>query len=129
MTDDYVVDVYPTWTPDGRAVVFSSCAVAASISGGRGSARIGTTTGLEQLTTGAGDDVQASVHPDGRELAFAVRGISSDLWQLPVSPETGRATGLPGPGARHDLVAEFAWTLFRRTAGSWRCRTRTGPAR
>ncbi|HVK00479.1 MAG TPA: protein kinase [Gemmatimonadales bacterium] len=97
VTDDYVVDVYPTWTPDGRAVVFSS-----SRGGGVNlwRARLGpdgTTTGLEQLTTGAGDDVQASVHPDGRELAFAVRGISSDLWQLPVSPETGRATGLPAP--------------------------------
>jgi len=97
VTDDYVVDVYPTWTPDGRGVVFSS-----SRGGGVNlwRARLdrdGAPTGLEQLTTGAGDDVQASVHPDGRELAFAVRGINSDLWQLPVSPETGRAAGHPTP--------------------------------
>jgi serine/threonine-protein kinase len=97
LTDDYVVDVYPTWTPDGRAVVFSS-----SRGGGINlwRARLGADgepNGLEQLTTGAGDDVQASVHPDGRELVFAVRGINSDLWQLPVSPETGRATGNPSP--------------------------------
>jgi eukaryotic-like serine/threonine-protein kinase len=97
VTDDYVVDVYPTWTPDGRAVVFSS-----SRGGGVNlwQARLdrdGTPTDLEQLTTGAGDDVQAAVHPNGRELAFAVRGINSDLWQLPVSPETGRAAGHPTP--------------------------------
>jgi serine/threonine-protein kinase len=95
VTDDYVVDVNPTWAPDGRAVIFSS-----SRGGGVNlwRARLnpeGKPAGLEQLTTGAGDDVQPSVHPDGRQLAFAVRGINSDLWQLPVSPETGRATGNP----------------------------------
>jgi Tol biopolymer transport system component len=97
VTDDYVVDVSPTWTPDGRAVVFSS-----SRGGGMNlwRARLGNggqPAGLEQLTTGAGDDVQASVHPEGRQLAFSVRGINSDLWQLPVSPETGRATANPSP--------------------------------
>jgi Tol biopolymer transport system component len=95
VTDDYVFDIYPTWSPDGRAVVFSS-----SRGGGVNlwRARLGgdgRPAGLEQLTTGAGDDVQASVHPDGRQLAFAVRGINSDLWHLPVSPTTGRPTGEP----------------------------------
>lgn len=97
LTDDYVFDVYPTWAPDGRAVVFSS-----SRGGGVNlwRARLGANgeaVGLEQLTTGAGDDVQASVHPDGRQLAFSVRGINSDLWQLPVSPTTGRPSGEPEP--------------------------------
>ena len=97
VTDDFVPDVYPTWMPDGGAVVFSS-----SRGGGVNlwRARLGADdepAGLEQLTTGAGDDVQASVHPDGRELIFAVRGINSDLWQLPVSPESGRAAGPPTP--------------------------------
>ena len=93
LTDDYVFDIYPTWTPDGRSIVFSS-----SRGGGVNlwRARLGpdgAAAGVEQLTTGAGDDVQASVHPDGRRLAFAVRGVDSDLWQLPVSPVTGRPTG------------------------------------
>jgi TolB protein len=95
LTDDYVFDVYPTWSPDGRSVVFSS-----SRGGGVNlwRARLGTRQrqgALEQLTTGAGDDVQAAVHPGGHRLAFAVRGVSADLWSLPVSPQTGRATGEP----------------------------------
>jgi Tol biopolymer transport system component len=97
VTNDYVFDVNPTWAPDGRAVVFSS-----SRGGGVNlwRARLGTDgtpAGLEQLTTGAGDDVQASVHPGGRRLVFAVRGVNSDLWSLPVSPQTGRPTGEPAP--------------------------------
>ncbi len=96
VTDDYVFDDDPTWAPDGRAVYFSS-----SRGGGVNLWRIrlgadGAPDALgEQLTTGAGDDVQAALHPDGRRLVFAVRGVNSDLWQLPVSPETGRATGEP----------------------------------
>jgi Tol biopolymer transport system component len=49
----------------------------------------------EQLTTGAGDDVQPSPSPDGSRLAFAVRGINSDIWRLPVSPQTGRVAAIP----------------------------------
>jgi Tol biopolymer transport system component len=96
VTDDFVFDDDPAWTPDGRAVVFSSAR-----GGGVNLWRIrlgpaGAPAGPgEQLTTGAGDDVQATLHPDGRRLVFAVRGINSDLWQLPVSPETGRAAGEP----------------------------------
>ena len=107
VTDDYVVDVDPTWSPDGRSVYFSSSRGGGAQSlAGAARRRTARRTALEQLTTGAGDDVQASVHPDGRELAFAVRGINSDLWRLPVSPETGRATGPPDAGARHDAGRE-----------------------
>ncbi|MGH3368940.1 MAG: hypothetical protein ACRDPR_02975, partial [Nocardioidaceae bacterium] len=41
--------------------------------------------------------VQPALAPTGQRLAFAVRGIHSDLWRLPVSPETGRPSGEPGP--------------------------------
>jgi serine/threonine-protein kinase len=98
VTDDYVFDTDPTWSPDGRAIYFSS-----SRGGGLNVWRVpvgpvGAPAGpAEQLTTGAGEDVQAALAPDGRQLVFAVLGSNSDLWRLPVSPETGRVTGTPEP--------------------------------
>ncbi len=98
VTDDFIPDQDPAWSPDGRSIYFSS-----SRGGGINIWRMpvaadGAPNGpAEQLTTGAGDDVQPSLHPDGRRLVFAVRGIHADLWRLPVSPETGRATGAPEP--------------------------------
>jgi serine/threonine-protein kinase len=96
LTDDYIFDQDPAWAPDGGAIYFSS-----SRGGGVNLWRVrldprGGPAGLgEQLTTGAGDDVQAAIHPDGRRLVFAVRGVNADLWALPVSPETGRPAGEP----------------------------------
>ena len=96
VTDDYVFDTDPTWAPDGRSIYFSS-----NRGGGLNVWRVpvgpvGAPAGpAEQLTTGAGEDVQATLAPDGQRLVFAVRGINSDLWRLPVSPQTGRATGMP----------------------------------
>ena len=54
----------------------------------------GTAAGSpEQLTTGAGDDIQPTLSPRGDRLGFAVRGVNSDLWRLPVSPTTGQPSG------------------------------------
>jgi TolB protein len=58
----------------------------------------GAPTGAaEQLTTGAGDDLDLDIAPDGSRLAFSVLGLNSDLWRLPVNPATGRPTGDPQP--------------------------------
>jgi dipeptidyl aminopeptidase/acylaminoacyl peptidase len=49
----------------------------------------------EQLTTGAGNDVQPAVAPGTGRVAFTVLAVNSDLWRLPVSPATGQPTGQP----------------------------------
>ncbi len=98
VTDDYAIDLDPVWSPDGRWLYFSS-----SRGGGLNIWRVpvsvrGEPDGpLEQVTTGAGDDVQPAIAPDGRRVLFEVRGNNSDLWTLPIAPQTGRPTGEPQP--------------------------------
>ena len=95
VTDDDVLDTDPVWDRSGAHVYFTSYR-----GGGLNVWRVrvdgrGAPSGApEQLTTGAGNDVQVTLAPDGR-LAFAVRGINADLWRLPVSPTSGRVTGRP----------------------------------
>jgi Tol biopolymer transport system component len=96
LTADNMLDLDPTWSPDGRRIYLTS-----NRGGGLNLWRMpvgpdGRAAGpAEQVTTGAGDDVEAAVAPDGRRLVFAVRGINADLWRLPVSPATGQPTGQP----------------------------------
>jgi eukaryotic-like serine/threonine-protein kinase len=98
VTNDNVLDMDPVWAPDGRHIYFAS-----SRGGGLNLWRIGVRSDgqpagpPEQLTTGAGDDVEPSVSPDGSRVVFAVRGVNSDLWRLPVTPATGRPRGAPEP--------------------------------
>ncbi|HET6796764.1 MAG TPA: protein kinase [Gemmatimonadales bacterium] len=98
VTNDNVLDMDPVWAPDGNHIYFAS-----SRGGGLNLWRIavsatGSASGQpEQLTTGAGDDVEPTISPNGSRLVFAVRGINSDLWRMPLSPETGQPTGQPVP--------------------------------
>ena len=98
LTTDADLDTDPEWSADGRFVYFASAR-----GGGLNIWRLApdeeSSIGKpEQITTGAGDDIQPAVGPTG-QVAFAVRGINSDIWRLPVSPETGAATGQPEPVA------------------------------
>ncbi len=111
LTTDAALDTDPTWSPDGRFVYFTSARggglnlwrLALAESGGAAGAP-------QQLTTGAGDDIQPAIGPRG-QVAFAVRGINSDLWRLPVSPETGAPTGDPEPVAAGTRVeSRGAWS-------------------
>jgi eukaryotic-like serine/threonine-protein kinase len=96
LTNDIIPDLDPVWSPDGRHIYFASAR-----GGGLNLWRLpvrsgGTPAGpMEQLTTGAGDDLQPAPSPDDRRVAFAVRGVNSGIWRVPVSPETGRTTGEP----------------------------------
>ena len=117
VTNDNIPDMDPVWAPDGRYLYFAS-----SRGGGMNLWRLGIGNGgeptgqPEQLTTGAGDDVEPTVAPEDSRLAFAVRGINSDLWRLPVAPTTGQPTGAPEPVVRTSRVeSRGAWSPDGRT--------------
>jgi serine/threonine-protein kinase len=117
ITDDNVPDLNPVWSPSGRWIYFSS-----SRGGGMNIWRIpvasaGTPTGAaEQLTTGAGDDLDLDIAPDGSRLVFSVLGLNSDLWRLPLDPATGRPTGDPQPViATTRVESRGAWSPDGRT--------------
>jgi TolB protein len=94
VTHDDVVDVNPAWSPSGRYIYFSSprggglnlWRVRVSLDGSPASAP-------QQLTTGAGDDLEPSVSPDGKRLAFSISRIEADIWRLPIAPGNGKPTG------------------------------------
>jgi eukaryotic-like serine/threonine-protein kinase len=96
ITNDHVQDICPVWSPSGSFLYFSSYR-----SGGLNIWRVsvgadGSPSGaLQQLTSGAGQDVEAAISRDGRRLAFTILKQNADLWRLPVAPESGRVTGPP----------------------------------
>jgi Tol biopolymer transport system component len=96
VTNDLFQDVQPVWSPSGRFVYFSSYR-----SGGLNLWRIAVSQGgkprgaPQQMTTGAGQDLEPALSSDGARLAFTIRRQNADLWTLPVDPATGRPTGPP----------------------------------
>src|SRR5262249_28915269 len=95
VTDDHVQDICPVWSPDGF-LYFSSYR-----GGGVNIWRVpvaatGEPAGpMRQMTTGAGQDVEAAISRDGSRLAFTILRQNADIWRLPVSPESGRPAGAP----------------------------------
>jgi eukaryotic-like serine/threonine-protein kinase len=96
ITNDFRINIRPSWSPSGRFIYFSS-----DRSGGiniwRAPVRAdGTVSGsLQQVTTGAGQDVEVAVSPDSKRLAYATLRQNADIWRLPVSPQTGLTNGTP----------------------------------
>ncbi len=96
ITNDFFSNLRPAWSPSGKFIYFSSYR-----SGGINVWRApvnsqGNPRGpLQQVTTGAGQDVEVAVSSDGRRLAYATLRQNADLWKLPVSPQTGLASGPP----------------------------------
>jgi Tol biopolymer transport system component len=96
ITDDNVTDLDPEWSATGDALYYCS-----SGGGGLNLWRVPIAPGggaagpAEQLTTGAGNDLQPAVAPVSGRVAFTILAINSDLWRLPVSPTTGQPSGEP----------------------------------
>jgi Tol biopolymer transport system component/predicted Ser/Thr protein kinase len=96
ITNDFRINIRPAWSPSGRFIYFSS-----DRSGGINIWRApveadGSLNGsLQQVTAGAGQDVEVAVSPDGKRLAYATLRQNADIWRLPVSPETGLTNGTP----------------------------------
>ena len=96
ITNDLYRDIDPVWSQSGRFVYFSSDRAGGLNLWRSEIAQDGAPAGPpQQLTTGAGQDVQAALSPDGKKLAFAILKQNADLWKLPVSQETGHAEGEP----------------------------------
>jgi Tol biopolymer transport system component len=96
ITNDAVQDLNPVWSPSGNFIYFSSYR-----GGGINIWRVavsadGAVYGApQQLTIGAGQDVEIAVSRDGKRVAFSILRQNADIWRLPVSPETGQAVGTP----------------------------------
>jgi Tol biopolymer transport system component/serine/threonine protein kinase len=96
VTNDFRINVRPSWSPSGRFIYFSS-----DRSGGINIWRVpvkaeGSVNGsLQQVTTGAGQDIEVAVSPDSKRLAYATLRQNADVWKLPVSPQTGLTNGTP----------------------------------
>ena len=96
ITNDSLTNIRPSWSPSGRFIYFSSYR-----SGGINiwRARVnkdGTLSGsLQQVTTGAGQDVEVAVSPESKRLAYATLRQNADIWRLTVSPQTGLTNGTP----------------------------------
>ena len=81
--------------------------------------------GPERLTTGAGNDTDIVVSPDGRKLAFSIRNERSRLWTLPFDPLSGRVRGAGQPitvsgisALQPGLSRDGKQLVFRKQRGS-----------
>lgn len=111
VTDDSAQDIDPFWSPSGKFVYFSS-----HRSGGLNLWRAPVTVSgspsgpLQQVTVGAGQDVEGTISTDGRRLAFSILRQNADLWKVPAAAGTGGPAGMP---------AELIATTREDSRGAW----------
>ena len=96
ITNDSLTNIRPSWSPSGRFIYFSSYRSGGINIWRAGVNKDGTLSGsFQQVTTGAGQDVEVAVSPDSKRLAYATLRQNADIWRLPVSPQTGLTNGTP----------------------------------
>jgi Tol biopolymer transport system component len=96
ITNDAVQDLNPVWSPTGRFIYFSSYRGGGINIWRVAVSRDGYPEGPpQQLTIGAGQDVELAISRDGTRLAFSIVRQNADIWRLPVAPDTGKPTGPP----------------------------------
>jgi Tol biopolymer transport system component len=96
VTNDAVQDLNPVWSPSGEFIYFSSYRGGGiNIWRAAISADLSNVGAPQQLTIGAGQDVEIAISRDSKRLAFSILRQNANIWKLPVVPETGRADGPP----------------------------------
>ena len=122
-----ILDMNPSFTPDGRSVLFTSRR--------NGSADIYRVridgSGLERLTDDPAFDDQAVMSPNGRDIAFvSSRSGQADIWILDVTTrELRNLTNHPGWRLSPGLVARWGMDcLHLRSRIGWRAGRDAGTA-
>jgi Tol biopolymer transport system component len=111
VTNDPARDIEPSWSISGAYIYFSS-----DRGGGLNLWRVPVTFdgkpsgSLQQLTTGAGQDLELALSRDGSRLAFSILRQNADIWRIPVAPQTGMPSGKP-----EELIA----TTREDSRGAW----------
>jgi Tol biopolymer transport system component len=110
LLDGSVLDMNPSFSPDGRTVIFTSRR--------NGSADIYRVridgSDLERLTDDPAFDDQAVISPEGRRVAFvSSRGGQADVWILDLSSRQLRnLTNHPGGDYRPAWSPDGQWVAF-----------------
>jgi len=94
VTHDAIQDVAPVWCPTGRYIYFTSARGGGLNIWRAPVAASGMPLGpLQQITAGAGQDVDVAISSDGRRILFSILRQNADLWRLPLDPLTGMVAG------------------------------------
>jgi Tol biopolymer transport system component len=96
VTNDAVQDLNPVWSPSGRFVYFSSYRGGGINIWRAALMQDGSLAGPpQQMTIGAGQDVEISISKDSKRIAFSILRQNADIWRLPVDSSSGMPTGAP----------------------------------
>lgn len=96
ITNDLNNNLNPVWSIKNDRIYFSSDRGGGYNVWSMGVSSSGEPSGQpRQVTTGAGQDVELALTPDGKRMGFSVLRQNADLWRLPVAPTTGKPTGSP----------------------------------